>query len=457
MSDIILPGEIRRRDLLKTTAAGLALASGPLAAQSGAKKGNRIDIHAHVWTDEYLDMMERFGVKDTSVQRKKGAGPNEAEMEKRFEQMDAVKVTKQILSICPQAPHFEDKNNAVAAARAITVTAQSNTKLYDGATSAAALPMITTGDLASGDTAAWTESYDTKDVGVGKTLVPAGSVSDDNDGKNYAITFVSDSTGVITPVSLTVAGLSALNRVYDGTPVAAITGAPVLSGVVVGDTVTMTGVASGVFADAQLGAHKQVTVTGLALGGSDSGNYTLTLPTLFADITGLPPVAGDYEMGTWRDQTNNISTRKLLRVCSDPGHYSLSITAAGPSSARGGALRLVGEIITYTPVSGFVGIDTFQYTVANTLGLTAQGTVTVVVRPSDRQGPSVIGSPEIKDGAVIVRFAGIPGIEYNVEATEDLNNWATIGSATAGANGLFQYVDTDAAEHPSRFYRCRKP
>ena len=342
-------------------------------------------------------------------------------------------------------------------ARAITVTAQSNTKLYDGATSAAALPMITTGDLASGDTAAWTESYDTKDVGVGKTLVPAGSVSDDNDGKNYAITFVSDSTGVITPVSLTVAGLSALNRVYDGTPVAAITGAPVLSGVVVGDTVTLTGVASGVFADAQLGAHKQVTVTGLALGGSDSGNYTLTLPTLFADITGLPPVAGDYEMGTWRDQTNNISTRKLLRVCSDPGHYSLSITAAGPSSARGGALRLVGEIITYTPVSGFVGIDTFQYTVANTLGLTAQGTVTVVVRPSDRQGPSVIGSPEIKDGAVIVRFAGIPGIEYNVEATEDLNNWATIGSATAGANGLFQYVDTDAAEHPSRFYRCRKP
>jgi len=99
MSDIILPGEIRRRDLLKTTAAGLALASGPLAAQPAAKKGNRIDIHAHVWTDEYLDMMERFGVKDTSVQRKKGAGPNEAEMEKRFEQMDAVKVTKQILSI----------------------------------------------------------------------------------------------------------------------------------------------------------------------------------------------------------------------------------------------------------------------------------------------------------------------------------------------------------------------
>ena len=117
MSDL-LHHDILRRDLLKSSAAGLALATGPLAAQNPARKGNRIDIHAHVWTDEYLNMVEQFGVKDTSVQRNKGAGPNEAEMEKRFAQMDAAKVTKQILSICPQAPHFEDKANAGAAARA---------------------------------------------------------------------------------------------------------------------------------------------------------------------------------------------------------------------------------------------------------------------------------------------------------------------------------------------------
>jgi len=120
MSDILKPTDLLRRDLLKggAAAAGLAYAAGQSGAQTAAKKGNRIDIHAHVWTDEYLNMMERFGVNDTSVQRNKGAGPTEAEMEKRFAQMDAAKVTRQILSICPQAPHFEDKANAVAAARA---------------------------------------------------------------------------------------------------------------------------------------------------------------------------------------------------------------------------------------------------------------------------------------------------------------------------------------------------
>ena len=118
MSEQVKNGLIQRRDLIKAGATGLALAAGSAPAQTPSGKGNRIDIHAHVWTDEYLNLVERFGSKGTSVQRNKGAGPNEAEMEKRFAQMDAAKVTKQILSICPQAPHFENKSNAVTAARA---------------------------------------------------------------------------------------------------------------------------------------------------------------------------------------------------------------------------------------------------------------------------------------------------------------------------------------------------
>ena len=120
MSESAKVNEIPRRDLLKSgaAAAGLLYGASPAPAQATAKAAKRIDIHAHVWTDEYLNMMERFVVKDTSVQRNKGASPSEAEMEKRFAQMDAAKVSMQILSICPQAPHFENKANAVAAARA---------------------------------------------------------------------------------------------------------------------------------------------------------------------------------------------------------------------------------------------------------------------------------------------------------------------------------------------------
>ena len=62
-------------------------------------------------------------------------------------------------------------------ARAITVTAATNTKIYDGTTTAAATPTITSGTLAPGDTANFTETYDTQNVGTGKTLTPAGSVT----------------------------------------------------------------------------------------------------------------------------------------------------------------------------------------------------------------------------------------------------------------------------------------
>ncbi len=106
-----------RRDLLRAgplTAAGLLLGA-KLGAQE--KKGRRIDIHAHVWTDEYLDLMQGYGNTDTVTQRGKGAGLGQAEMDKRFALMEANGVEMQILSICPQAPHLENKEHAVNAAR----------------------------------------------------------------------------------------------------------------------------------------------------------------------------------------------------------------------------------------------------------------------------------------------------------------------------------------------------
>ena len=62
-------------------------------------------------------------------------------------------------------------------ARPITVTAATNTKIYDGTTSAAATPTITSGALQGGDTADLTETFDTKNVGTGKTVTPSRSRS----------------------------------------------------------------------------------------------------------------------------------------------------------------------------------------------------------------------------------------------------------------------------------------
>ncbi len=106
-----------RREVLRAgslAAAGL-LAGVRLGAQ--AKKGMRIDIHAHLWTTDYLDLCQSYGNVDTGTQRNKGAGMGQEEMDKRFAQMDDNGVEMQILDICPQAPNFENKEHAVNAAR----------------------------------------------------------------------------------------------------------------------------------------------------------------------------------------------------------------------------------------------------------------------------------------------------------------------------------------------------
>jgi hypothetical protein len=88
----------------------------------------------------------------------------------------------------------------------LTVTAASNTKNYDGTTTATNTPTITAGSIQPGDTApigGWTETYDTPDVGTDKTLTPAGLVLDGNDGANYYYTYAPDLTGVISALTTT--------------------------------------------------------------------------------------------------------------------------------------------------------------------------------------------------------------------------------------------------------------
>jgi hypothetical protein len=82
----------------------------------------------------------------------------------------------------------------------ITVTAQPNTKGYDGTTAAAALPTITAGTLQDGDVATLTEAYDNSLIGTAKALIP--SVVIRNAGgvdvtANYYVAKVNDNTGVI--------------------------------------------------------------------------------------------------------------------------------------------------------------------------------------------------------------------------------------------------------------------
>jgi hypothetical protein len=119
------------------------------------------------------------------------------------------------------------------------VTAVPNTKTYDGTTSAATTPTVT-GSIQTGDGATWTETYDTKNAGTGKTLTPAGTVSDGNGGANYIVTFASNTNGVITALTTSCSLASSVNPSGPGTNAtftAAVNGVPPAADLPTGDVV----------------------------------------------------------------------------------------------------------------------------------------------------------------------------------------------------------------------------
>src|SRR5205814_2027553 len=106
------------------------------------------------------------------------------------------------------------------------------------------------------------------------------------DAGNYELASTTlTTTASINAKELTVSGLSASPKTYDGSAAATLTGTPALVGVVDTDAVSLSGTAAGSFADANIGTSKAVTVTGLSLAGSAKDDYSLTEPTLHADIS----------------------------------------------------------------------------------------------------------------------------------------------------------------------------
>ncbi len=76
----------------------------------------RIDVHAHYWTDDYLDLVAKLGKTDTGTQRGIGAGGG-AELDERLRLMDRAGVGMQVLSAAPQLPYGSDPQQAQAVAR----------------------------------------------------------------------------------------------------------------------------------------------------------------------------------------------------------------------------------------------------------------------------------------------------------------------------------------------------
>jgi Ca2+-binding RTX toxin-like protein len=189
----------------------------------------------------------------------------------------------------------EYSSQVTVAPRVLTASIVGNpTKVYDGKTDATLVGAHfgLTG-LVGGDRFTVTRTsgvYNTKDVPTATTIRATLAATDfgatgSTLAANYVLPTTATGAGQITPAQLT-GGFTASNKVYDGGKAAAIATRWITSGIVGGDSVTLTG-GDAAFDTRNVGTGKTVTGVGFTLGGGDAGNYLLgTVATTTASVSG---------------------------------------------------------------------------------------------------------------------------------------------------------------------------
>ena len=274
---------------------------------------------------------------------------------------------------------------------AVTVTAATNTKIYDGTTVSTAVPTI--GTLATGDaiSTAPTQAFDNAAVGTTHVLTASGLTikkgTTDVTG-NYDISYTT-ATGSITAKPLTITTPTVtLSKVYDGKTVA-IVSAGTLLGVVAGDGGKVTVTAAANYDNASVGPNKTITVV-YTLGGSAVGNYSA--PANFV-ATGAEISSGVITLEPLSNPIPNQANTGLV--------LSYNVVTGGPTQYQ----------ITYEARALAVGMQNVSYTALVTTG--TSGSISINVPAGTRPG--------IYKGSLQMRNdSGVESTVYNFELTVNI-------------------------------------
>src|SRR5262249_54204968 len=179
--------------------------------------------------------------------------------------------------------------------------------------------------------------------------------------------------GAAAPATITAAmvtpSINVLNKVYDRTTSASLNlCAP--TGVIPGDSVTCSGVAS--FVTAQAGVGKSVTVTGLLLSGPAAGNYVLSATTAASTATITPATVTATVAGASKPYDG--TTGATITSCMPTGAIAGDVVACSSVSASFDT-PAVGPVKTVTAVGLTLGgTDAANYALSS---LTATTTAAI--------------------------------------------------------------------------------
>ena len=332
--------------------------------------------------------------------------------------------------------------------KAITVNAETDSKVYDGTTASNGVPLVTPG-LAGTDTAGFTQTFDTRNIGSGKTLAVAGMANDGNGGNNYSYTFIPDTTGVITAKALTVsaAGLTPNNKAYDGTNGATLViGSPTLTGVVSPDVVTLvTSGAAASFIDKHVGTAKTVNISGLTLGGGGAGNYSLTQPTRSANVTARAiTITAVTDTREYDGSVTSVGVPTLTSGTIAPGDSAPAWTQSFNSKHAGAGKVLTPAGLVTDGNSG----SNYAYTYASATGVINKKAITVSAVTSSKAydgNASASGVPSLSVGTPLAAGDSEPVwtetfSNKNAGSGKTLNAAGAVIDGNGGNNYSYNFV-----------------
>jgi hypothetical protein len=254
----------------------------------------------------------------------------------------------------------------------------------------------------------------------------------------------------VNPATVTLSGLAALDKTYDGTTTSSLnTNSLSISGALPGDDVAPdASPATASFADASVGSQKPVTVTGLALAGADGGNYVIAPVSLLANILPAPLLVKANDTNRVYGVANPAFTASYNGFVPGEdtsvlkGNPAFTTTANINSPANG----------TYpiTVTAGNLSSANYNFTFAS-------GQLTIT--PASGLPQKIISITQRADGAMVLNCGGAANRSYLLLATTDLqsNSWSTLATNTTDSAGLMTCIDVGATNFPSRFYRTALP
>ena len=200
---------------------------------------------------------------------------------------------------------FTNNTSGDVTMRALTVVANTSAKVYDGTTSSPAIPTIASGTLATGDMAAFSETFNNRNAGSGKMLLAGGSVNDGNGGNNYTVTFTNNTSGDVTARVILVTAVAA-TKTYDGTTTSRGRPHDLEQTVASGDTAVF----SESYDTKNAGTGKTLTAAGSVNDGNGGNNYQVSFIASTAGAVAARPITVTASAGskTYDGMTSSAST-----------------------------------------------------------------------------------------------------------------------------------------------------